>query len=409
MSTTRSAPLTGLRTIAALAVCLTHAAYWTGGYTDDVTGRLLSRFEVGVALFFVLSGFLLFRPWVRALRDQDRRGRDLEDGDPEGGGRPSYPRLGRYFRHRFRRVVPPYWIVVVAVYLIYLVRTDPGTTGHGWSGLLRNLTFTQVYGFGHLHTGLTQMWSMTAEVAFYLVLPALAWLLTTAVCGDRWRPGPMLASLGLLALLSLFFSIVVHEFPDVDPTARMWPPAFGLWFVGGMALAVVAAMRPRRSVPWAVPLGLVAFVVSAGAFAGEPTIIPAGAVETIVKHVLYLVVALGLIAPLVLTPERPGTTDTLWRRFCGARPMVWFGEISYEFFLVHVMVLEFAMGWLGYSDFSGSTVLVFLVTTVVSTPIAWLLHVVTADRRTRARVFGRPDRSADVGKAAGEGRRRRIS
>lgn len=56
----RIAPLTGIRTIAALAVCLTHAAFWTGNYTDDAVGRLFARFEIGVAIFFVLSGYLLF-------------------------------------------------------------------------------------------------------------------------------------------------------------------------------------------------------------------------------------------------------------------------------------------------------------------------------------------------------------
>ena len=51
--------LTGVRTIAALSVCLTHAAFWTGHYTDDYVGRLFARFEIGVAIFFVLSGLSL--------------------------------------------------------------------------------------------------------------------------------------------------------------------------------------------------------------------------------------------------------------------------------------------------------------------------------------------------------------
>ena len=64
--------LTGIRTLAALAVCLTHAAYWTGHYQDTYAGRLSARFEVGVTIFFVLSGYLLYSTWVARLRRRNR-------------------------------------------------------------------------------------------------------------------------------------------------------------------------------------------------------------------------------------------------------------------------------------------------------------------------------------------------
>lgn len=354
--------------MAALAVCLTHAAFWTGHYTDDFVGRLFARFDVGVALFFVLSGFLLFRPWVRGLRRAQ-----------------PYPALGRYAWRRFRRVVPPYWITVIAVYLIFLVRTDPGETGHGWVSFLRNMTFTQVYGFGHLHTGLTQMWSMAAEVAFYIVLPLVAWPMAVLACRNRWRPDILLLCLGALALISPIWTLAVDGSAGVDATARMWPPAFASWFVGGMVIAVLAELGTRW--PWRiwVPVAAAAFLISAGAFAGGPTIIADDAGATVIKHLLYLVVGMGLIGPLAAGLSAPEGGPDRWQRFCGSRPMVWAGEISYEFFLVHVMVLELVMGWLGYATFSGSLFLVFAVTVAVSTPIAWLLHLVTATPQARAR------------------------
>ena len=67
-----------LRAVGALAVLTTHAAFWSGDYTQHgVWGTLLARLDVGVAIFFVLSGFLL----VAAL---PRPGR----------GRPARPRSG---------------------------------------------------------------------------------------------------------------------------------------------------------------------------------------------------------------------------------------------------------------------------------------------------------------------------
>ena len=63
----RVASLTGIRAVAALLVVATHAAYTTGKYTHGYAGLVYSRLEIGVPIFFVLSGFLLFRPWVRAV------------------------------------------------------------------------------------------------------------------------------------------------------------------------------------------------------------------------------------------------------------------------------------------------------------------------------------------------------
>ena len=56
---------------------------------------------------------------------------------------------------------------------------------------------------------------------------------------------------------------------------------------------------------------------------------------------------------------------------------MWLGEISYEFFLVHVLVLEVVMDLLNYRVFSGNVVVAFVVTTAISIPVAWLLHRAT--------------------------------
>ena len=71
MTQTRSVPLRPdfpgldwLRAVGALAVLTTHVAFQTGEYFRHGTlGTLLARLDVGVALFFVLSGFLLSRDW----------------------------------------------------------------------------------------------------------------------------------------------------------------------------------------------------------------------------------------------------------------------------------------------------------------------------------------------------------
>lgn len=352
----RVAPLTGLRAVAAATVCLTHAAFSTGHYTDDFAGHLWARFEIGVPIFFALSGFLLFRPWVRLLED----------------GTGHQPDLRRYAWHRFRRVVPAYWVVVVAVYALGLVRHEPNPSGRGADGLLRNLTFTQIYGFGHLRVGLTQAWSLAVEMAFYLALPLIGWALTALLCRYRWRPARLLAGLAGVAAITPVWILIA---PEIERTARMWPPAYLWWFVGGMALTVAVPLV-RRWPAWATPaclaVALTGFVVSAlPVIGGPPTMVPASQVEALVKSALYLLIAVALIAPLGLAP----TSGSLYHRLLGNRPMVWLGGISYEYFLVHLIVMDvLLLDVFGWRPFTGNIAVAFLATSVVTVVLAWALR-----------------------------------
>ena len=92
----RVASLTGIRAVAAILVMATHAAYATGKYSHGYVGLVYSRMEIGVPIFFVLSGFLLFGPWVKAV---------ATDGPA--------PSVRRYAWHRVRRIMPAYVVTVL--------------------------------------------------------------------------------------------------------------------------------------------------------------------------------------------------------------------------------------------------------------------------------------------------------
>jgi peptidoglycan/LPS O-acetylase OafA/YrhL len=65
---------------------------------------------------------------------------------------------------------------------------------------------------------------------------------------------------------------------------------------------------------------------------------------------------------------------------------VWLGEISYEIFLLHVLVMAVVLGAvLGWPLFTGSLPILFLLTLGVTIPLAWLLHRVTSVARSRSR------------------------
>jgi peptidoglycan/LPS O-acetylase OafA/YrhL len=356
----RVAALTGIRAVAALMVVGTHAAYTTGKYTHGYWGLVGARLEIGVPIFFVLSGFLLFRPWVKSA---------VTGGPP--------PSLSHYARRRVRRIMPAYVITVLFAYVLYHFRQAGPDPGHTWLGLLRNLTLTQIYTDGYLgkylHQGLTQMWSLAVEAAFYVVLPPLAYLLLVLLCRRRWQPKLVVGALLGMTLISPAWLILVHTdhwFPD---GARLWLPTYLAWFLGGMLLAVWQAMGVRCYAFAAIPLAVICYFIVSTPIAGAPTTSPATLGEALAKTVFYAVIATLAVAPLAL--DGGGAIQGWYARLLATRPMVWLGEISYEIFLIHLVTMEFAMVYIVRDHvYTGSMLNLYVATLAVTIPLAWLLH-----------------------------------
>jgi peptidoglycan/LPS O-acetylase OafA/YrhL len=358
----RVASLTGIRAVAALLVMLTHAAYTTGKYNHGYVGLVYSRMEIGVPIFFVLSGFLLFGPWVKAAAS---------------GSEP--PSVRRYARHRVRRIMPAYIVTVLVAYALYHFRTAGPNPGHTWLGLFRNLTLSQIYTDNYLysypHQGLTQMWSLAVEVAFYVVLPLLAYVLLVVLCRRRWRPVLLLTGLSGLALITPAWLILVHTTDFLPDGARLWLPTYLLWFIGGMMLAVLQPMGVRAYAMVCVPLALACYFIVSTPIAGAPTTSPAELREALSKAAFYAVIATLMVAPLALGDRG------VYAKFLASRPMVFLGEISYEIFLIHLVAMELAMVEIvHFPIYTGSIGLLFVATFVVTVPAAWLLHRFTRVR-----------------------------
>jgi peptidoglycan/LPS O-acetylase OafA/YrhL len=349
---------------------LTHAAYTTGKYTHGYVGLLFSRAEIGVPIFFVLSGFLLFTPWVRANAS---------------GAKP--PSVRRYAWHRVRRIMPAYVITVLAAFLVYNFRTAGPNPGHTWMGLFRNLTLTQIYTddylFSYLHQGLTQMWSLAVEAAFYVALPMLAYLLLVVLCRRQWHPVRLILGLLVLSLISPAWLVLVHTTGFLPDGAPLWLPTYLMWFVGGMLLAALLPLGVRAYAMICIPLALVCYFIAATPIAGAPTTSPAELREGLAKAFFYALISTLVVAPLALRGS--DGAQGWYTRLLAARPMVFLGEISYEIFLIHLVTMELVMvEILRFPIYTGSIFWLFVVTLVVTIPLAWLLHRLTRVVRTQA-------------------------
>jgi peptidoglycan/LPS O-acetylase OafA/YrhL len=327
-----------VRAIAALCVFGLHASV-SFVWADSWYAPLLGRLDIGVTFFFLISGFLLYRPFVAARY-----------------GQAPPPRLAAYARSRFLRIVPAYWLAltVLAIY--------PGLTAvfthAGW----RYYLFLQQYFPFYAYGGISQAWSLCVEVSFYLALPLLA-LLAARFAARAPRPARVrhdLLFLGGLCLFALGYRLIVTG--AGTPEFLTGPARFTLvpgswvealpgtidWFAFGMALAVISvAMHGRERRPAAIRLverapslfwgaGLLLFVgaVELHVFADFPDVFTP--LQWHVSHVLYGVIALLVLLPAVFGDTRGG----LPRRVLSNRLLAWLGLVSYGIFLWHVRILE---------------------------------------------------------------------
>ncbi len=328
-----------MRACAAVGVVITHVAFQTG-HTGGITGRFFGRFDLAVAVFFALSGFLLWRGHAAAAR----------------GMRPRPP-TGHYLRSRIVRIMPGYLVAVVVI-LSLLPEAKPDLTV--W---LANLSLTQIYVPLTLTAGLTQMWSLSVEVAFYLALPVLAVLVRRVPVRARI---PVIAA---TAVVSLAWALVpLHAPSGVNPLN--WPPAFFSWFAAGMLLAELTvsplgwAHRLARRRVLMAGIATAAFAVAASPLAGPEGLTPGTVSQFMVKISMGAVVAAALVAPLVL--DRPDTPH----RLLGNATMVTLGRWSYGLFVWHLAALAMVFPVIGEFAFNGHMPVVLVLTVVFGFAIA---------------------------------------
>jgi len=199
----RSSGLDGLRALAALVVVLFHLQT-VSGVSFGPFDPLVHGGDTGVFVFFALSGYLLYKPFVGHRVD-----------------------LAAYAAKRAGRILPGYFVALVGLVVLTGSRLP---VEHP----VPYLTIASSYD-PDLRAFLGNAWTLSAEVLFYVTLPLIA----------GWVAGRELTRLAILALASVAASLI-HSVTLTWDTAWLigtYPVVFYA-FVPGMVLAVVERRRP---------------------------------------------------------------------------------------------------------------------------------------------------------------------
>ncbi|MFK4064464.1 acyltransferase family protein [Streptomyces sp. NPDC029674] len=366
----RALELQGFRGLAALSTVVFHV--WQQYYTYDAAGShppvdnpyvgALLSLEV-IDLFFVMSAYLLTLSYARAAIDGE-----------EGAVRP-----GRVFLFRRAiRILPLYFLAVLVVW-----STRNPTLPGDWRDLVEHLTFTHVFDRERIFYTLGPSWSLSLEVAFYLVLVALGPLAVRACRKLRTRRARVAlcasgcAVLFAVPLVWISCARYAYDVPHTDWPVYFGPQARFGGFAAGMALAVLLTAlgddRGRLRARWATAL-------SAAALAGLLTLSYRSAPENF-AHTFYHPLASVLWCALLyatLHIRRDARERVRWHGVLKARWVTAVGLISYSLYIWHepVMLLLGRSGLLPSSQagFPVAVLVVVLVALAAGTASYWLVE-----------------------------------
>jgi peptidoglycan/LPS O-acetylase OafA/YrhL len=298
---------------------------------------VLWELKGGVAVFFVISGVVLYLPYARAIRD-----------------RKPMTEWRTYAWRRAARILPAYWIALTAFAVLDFASGVRGPY------FMRYYSLSEIYSSDTVFGGLPVAWSLCVEVTFYALLPLLArWMARvacragrSAVTHDAARRGQLgliaLVGFGSIALRAALAGSLTGPVTDDPLVLTTGLPGFLDWFAIGMMLAVIASeweagRSPGRAITALAQRPGACLLLALAAFAAG---FPAQHGDLFLPwYGLLTHVALGVgsgllvLAAIGLGRRRRATTGS---RRLGGSFLGWLGTISYGIYLWHPVLVQVA-------------------------------------------------------------------
>ncbi|NVO84588.1 acyltransferase family protein [Hymenobacter terrestris] len=310
--------LTGFRAVAAFLVFLFHyrtAWAWLPDWIQGPWLALSSQLNLGVSLFFTLSGFLLFRQYHQS----------------------SWPGSWVFFSRRLARIYPLLFLLTTIIFLFgQPMRTFQPE--RWWTEYLFSITLLKGFSEQYQLTGIGAAWSLTVEESFYLFLPLLIWF------SHQYKVVWWWALAGLLLVLGLGLSYLLRPWGWLETVHfTMLGTFFGR--AAEFMIGAAFARLPAGRLPYATYIGLTLLVFGTGLL-------------IVVAHIYGVAAGIQHLAGVAinnwLLPWGTGlllyglaTQPTRLSRLLSSRPACILGRSSYAFYLIHLGVFsDFIQGHL---------------------------------------------------------------
>lgn len=190
--------------------------------------NLFAQGQVGVQLFFAISGFILSLPFATQY---------IQNGKTV--------RLRSYYLRRLVRLEPPYLIALTIVTILLI-----GWRGESWSTVIphyaASLVYCHYFVYGYASTIIPAAWSLEVEVQFYILAPLIARVLFRR---RRWS-----RRLALMVTIFCFSALQSNFNYPCDAPLHGWTLLHSVhWFLVGFLLAdlyVCGTLQANQSVLW---------------------------------------------------------------------------------------------------------------------------------------------------------------
>jgi peptidoglycan/LPS O-acetylase OafA/YrhL len=369
-----------MRALAAGSILLFHIVFFSTPPGEELAlgwfgTYLVPHLPLGVTLLFLLSAFLLYRPFAAAVIRETR-----------------VPSLRRYLLKRALRILPAYWFILLFTGLVLRTTTVLAPDGGRAIGalddpvlLVVNIAFVQSFHPTTLLTGIGPAWALADVLVFYLVLPLLvlmAFGLAKRAATRKEKRLAAFAPAAVLFLLGLAGKAVAAFVVPGGAWEQSWHAVIerSFWahadfFALGMAVAVVRIDSEDAILklpPWWRKGAVVALLLVAVPTAKLTT--AEGYADGSLSNYAYdslTAVVCALFLALVVLPaqERP----TALVRLFETRVLVVVGVVSYSIFLWQLPLI----GWLRAYGLTFADTIGFLANVALIGLVTFALSVFT--------------------------------
>lgn len=310
------AALTGIRAIAAYLVFFHHFNPFTP--TNSFLHKVCAQGNIGVDLFFILSGFLI----AERYQDSFSLKRDY---------------IIQYVGNRIARIYPMYFLLTAATFLLAPVAFGqlrfwkPYFTTEIF---LYNITFLKGFFDAFLFTGVMQGWSLTVEEVFYLLAAPMIFLIRIPYRYVLWTIIFLASGYGLMTLSKTLHWGSFLNTPNLVFNYTFFGSCFefiaGIWLSNFMKKVSISGIKNQATYLGLIGIALVMICLAMIPEKDHYTFVWG---RTLLSHFILPIPIICLIYGLI-------KENTWLSRLLSGKTFDLLGKSSYTFYLLHLGAIQ---------------------------------------------------------------------